>query len=290
MFGRRGSCSVLLFIYFSARATMKCYNWAQRKPESLPVILITLQMRTPIKIGDNIFKYKKDALMYYRNILNSYKFGQSLNDNDFNQLIDLLQYDPDSKDALDLDTFEATEIIDQDLEIVEIKVSKVQFSTKCFEVFWSNSTSDFISYISRINRPKENFHTSFNIACRNSIQDDLIALKQKYFSMNAISGFVKCQETKKLSKWDDLAVDHRQPNTFSVIVDRFKELYNIEVEEIEYFVNQDNQLIFGNKELLISFKDYHKEKANLRIVRKECNLSRTGLARLKRSTKDLQIE
>ena len=29
---RRGSCSVVLFIYFSARAKLKCCNWAQRKP------------------------------------------------------------------------------------------------------------------------------------------------------------------------------------------------------------------------------------------------------------------
>ena len=36
--GRRGSCSVLLFIYFSTRTKMKCCNWAQRKLPSLGVM------------------------------------------------------------------------------------------------------------------------------------------------------------------------------------------------------------------------------------------------------------
>ena len=38
---------------------------------------------------------------------------------------------------------------------------------------------------------------------------------------------MKCQETGKLLKWEQLNVDHRQPNTFSIIVDRFVGLGNI---------------------------------------------------------------
>ena len=46
-------------------------------------------------------------------------------------------------------------------------------------------------------------------------------------------------------------------------------------------------LLFKDGTLTTDFINYHKEKANLRKVRKECNLSRTGMARLKRNTKDL---
>ena len=42
--------------------------------------------------------------------------------------------------------------------------------------------------------------------------------------------------------------------------------------------------------MILVIENYHKEKANLRVIRKECNLSRTGLGRLKRSTRDLFIE
>jgi hypothetical protein len=55
-------------------------------------------MRKPLIIGDKIYKFKKDALLHYREILNSYNFGQSLNEDDFNDLIDLLSFANDNNE------------------------------------------------------------------------------------------------------------------------------------------------------------------------------------------------
>lgn len=286
-------------------------------------------MRNPIKIGERTFKYKKDALIFYKSILNSYTFGKSLSDDDFDSVVDLLLYNTytdedeeeqnlnaepkfdadEDEDEVSLNdgqkfdlyveayligksTKQIEEIEDtsDDFYIVDIKVSRVQFNTKCFEVFYSDLTSQFISYILLVNKPKYNPHGTFSIACRSSIQSDLIQVKQSYFKTHAVNGFVKCQETGQLSKWDDLAVDHRQPNTFSVIVDRFKEVFHIDVETVEYKTNELNVMLFTDETLIKNFKSYHKEKANLRIVRKENNLSRTGMARIKRTSKDLTIK
>jgi hypothetical protein len=243
-----------------------------------------------MKIGNNDFKYKKDALEYYKNILNSYKFGQSLNENDFEDILDLLDYDYSFYHSENENSEEnLVEEVETNIEIKEIRIAKVQFNTKCFEIVWSNLETEIISFRMIINRPKINKHTSFSIACRNVIQNDLTLVKQKYFSMISEKGFVKCQETNEMAKWEDLAIDHRQPNTFSIIVDRFKEIKNINVEEIEYYVDENNFFLFKNEKLTTEFQQYHKEKANLRIVKKECNLSRTGMARINRTSKDLTI-
>jgi len=242
-----------------------------------------------ITIGPNIYKYKKDALNHYKSILNSYKFGDSLNEEDFNDLIDLLEYDYsfsiDKNDGLDIDINSQ-----ESKEIIDIKIAKVQFGARCFEVIYSDYSTWLMSYILKINRPKENPDSLFSIACRSAIQNDIRDVKKGYFFYNSVKGLVKCQETNILSKWEELAVDHRQPNTFSVIVDRFKELNHIEVNKIEYITNVENIFIFKDEMLTESFKNYHKEKANLRIVRKECNLSRTGMARIKRTKNDLTIK
>jgi len=240
-----------------------------------------------IQIGEKVYKYKKDALNHYKGILNSYKFGESLNEKDFNDLIDLIEYD---------NSFLTNEILEDDInnkdekEIIDIIIEKVQFNTKCFKVIYSDYSWWQISYIYMINRPKENPDSLFNIACRGAIQNDIRDVKKKYFFHNSIKGFVKCQETNQLSKWEELAVDHRQPNTFSVIVDRFKELNNIDVAKVEFEINDENKMVFKDNELSLKFRNYHKEKANLRIVRKECNLSRTGMARIKRTNNDLTIK
>jgi len=45
-----------------------------------------------IKIGEKEYKSKKDAILHYKKFLNSCDFGQSLNDADFYDLIDLLTF------------------------------------------------------------------------------------------------------------------------------------------------------------------------------------------------------
>jgi len=178
---------------------------------------------------------------------------------------------------------------DDELFIADIRIAKVQYNNKCFEVVYSDGETWLISYIMMVKNTKFFPRDSFNQACRNIVQSDLIKLKQQYFKDNWKDGFVKCQETQKKSKWDDLVVDHRQPNTFSVIVDRFLEVFHIDIENVEYIVTNDNLLFLKDEKLLESFREYHREKANLRVVRKECNSSRAYQGRISTQSKDLKI-
>jgi hypothetical protein len=264
---------------------------------------IMIIMRKPIIIGQKKYKFKKDAISHYRTILNSYGFGQSLNGTDFNDLIDLLDYNffnysaelettEESEEQLnDENEFdEIEESNEPDVKIVDIKIARVQFNTKCFEIFYSDETTEYISFIMIINNTKYTPEKLFYAACRNSIHSDIQSVKQAYFDQNSVKGQVKCQETGVLSNWTELAIDHRQPNTFSVIVDRFKEVNRIEIDKIEYTSSDQNPIIFEDKNWTELFRKYHKEKASLRIVRTECNRSRAGLARIKRTSKDLIVK
>lgn len=256
-------------------------------------------MRKPLKIGDKEYKFKKNALTHYRNILNSYDFGQSLNEADFDDLIDLLDYDylnylaelETAEENIEEKLIDETEEINEaEITIEDIKVAKVQFNTKCFEIVYSDKSSQYISYLMLINNTKYTPEKLFYVACRNSVHNDIKAVKQEYFDKNSVKGQVKCQETGLWSKWTELVVDHRQPNTFSVIVDRFKEVNRVELNIIEFTSNEQNHIIFKDNSWAEQFRKYHREKASLRIVRTECNSSRTGLARIKRSSKDLTIK
>lgn len=257
-------------------------------------------MRKPLVIGDKTYKTKKAALLHYKTILNSYNFGQSLSDNDFNDLVDLLDYESENfQEEIEENEIESYEIkfpndsVDKEsfeLKLVDIKVSRVQFNTKCFEIFFNDKTSYYISYIMIINNTKVSNADYFSKSCRNAIQEDIRKLKQVFFDTYSVKGQVKCQESGQLSKWEELAVDHRQPNTLSIIIDRFKEVYNINIDELEFDVSEDNRVIFKDKKIEELFRAYHKEKANLRIVRKELNSSRASMGRIKSTRKDLKIE
>lgn len=248
--------------------------------------------RKPIIIGNNSFRFKKDAISHYRHILNSYNFKESLDEPDFYDLIDLLNYDYlNNSDVSDVNESFTDEESDEktDVWITDIKVSKVQYNTKCFEVFYSDNSSCYISYLMMINNTKYTPKMLFNEACRSAIHKDIRKVKQKYFASHSVKGHVKCQETGILSKWSELVIDHRQPNTFSVIVDRFKELNDFDLDNIDYKTDENNLILFKNENITNQFSDYHKEKANLRIVRKECNSGRASMARISRTKNDLKI-
>ena len=233
----------------------------------------TLKKR--IKIGEKEYATKKDALSHYKTILNSYDFGETLKQNDFNDILDLLDTHPKVKEKIGVG-------------IDKIRIAKLKYETKSFELVRVDGSTEYFSYTKRINSPKTDF-SKFREACRQAIQEDLRNVKLSYFDKHSKKGKVKCQETGKLLRFEELNVDHRQPNTFSVIVDRFVELKNINLKSIGYLTVDGGPNELADRKLKEDFRLYHKEKANLRIVEKSLNLGRSYQAKVKRQKMDLKI-
>lgn len=233
-------------------------------------------MKKQIIIGKYNFNFKKDALSFYKKILNSYEYGDILNDKDFESVINLLKTHEDAERKIGIG-------------IKEIKVDKVRYNTKCFHLVKNDLTTDIFSYTKCING-KYSPMTKFNRTCREIITEDLRLVKQAYFDKKSKKGRVKCQETNELCSWEELNVDHRQPNTFSIIVDRFIEINNIDINTVEYLEIIDAVNNFKDKHIAVNFKKYHKEKANLRLIKKGLNLGRSFQAKIGRQKKDLRIK
>lgn len=229
-----------------------------------------------MKIGDKEFKYKKDALNYFKEILNSYKPNDIVIEKDFNDLVELIGIRPDKEEK-----------IGRGIEIIQ--VIEVRYKTKCFELVRKDGSKEVFSYRHCINGKSKPL-AKFSKTCRETINEDLRSVKLTYFKKFSSKGQVKCQETGKLCKWEELNVDHRQPNTFSVIVDRFIEVFQINIDAVDYIEVMDGVYNFNDQILAENFRKYHKEKANLRIVNKAKNLGRSHQARVNRQQKDLTIE
>ncbi|MCB0482201.1 MAG: DCL family protein [Flavobacteriales bacterium] len=229
-----------------------------------------------MKIGHKDFKYKKDALNYYKEILNSYKPSEIVTESDLKDLVELIEIRPDKNEKIGCG-------------IETIQVIEVRYKTKCFELIRKDGSKEVFSYRNCING-KSKPTAKFSKTCRETINEDLRNVKLAYFKKFSSKGQVKCQETGELCKWEELNVDHRQPNTFSVIVDRFIEVFRIDINAVEYIEVMDGVYSFAQKELADKFRNYHKDKANLRLVSKGNNLGRSHQARINRQQKDLTID
>lgn len=232
-------------------------------------------MRKIIEIGNKEFATKKDALNHYKTILNSYHFGEPLNKGDFKDILELLETHPRVKEKVGVG-------------IEKVRIAKLKYNTKSFELVRFDGSTEYFSYTKRINAPKTDF-TKLREACRQAIQEDLRNVKLAYFERYSKKGQVKCQETGELSKYEELNVDHRQPNTFSIIVDRFIELKDLDLAKIEYSQIDGGPNELADRKLKEEFRKYHRDRANLRIVKKSLNLGRSFQARVNRQKKDLKV-
>jgi len=233
-------------------------------------------LRKETIIGERKFASKKDALNFYKVILNSYENGDCLEKTDFDEVFQLLKTHPDF-------------IKKVGLGVEKIRITKSKYNTKVFEIVRLDESTDLFSYRHRINSPDSDF-TKFGRACRKAVQNDMWRVKKAYFVEHSKKGKVKCQETNELLLWEELNVDHRQPNTFSVILDRFIEINQINLKDIEYVKCDGEADGLADKKLTIMFVEYHSQKANLRIVKKDINMSRSHQGRISRQKKDLTIE
>lgn len=232
-------------------------------------------MPHPISIGDHYFQSKKEAISFYREILNRYSIGEELVQGDKKSVLKLLLTHPNAKSKMGVG-------------LKSIAIGKTRYS-RCFELRRKDGTVSCFSYIQRINGPPST-SMKFTISCRQCIEEDLKRVKHEYFKKYSKGGKAKCQESNKLYKWEDLCVDHRQPNTFSMIVDRYIEVHSINIDSIEYEHIDRAPDQFKDSDLRNSFRDYHRDKANLRIVYKHLNLSRAHQGIITRQKKDLSIQ
>ena len=233
-------------------------------------------MSHPIQIGLMAFSSKKEALSHYKTILNSYNFGEYLTDGDFSKVLALLPLHPRAEEKIGAG-------------VKAIRIAKLKFNTRSFELVRNDGTCECFSYTKRINSPESSL-VRFRKSCRHGVQEDLRRVKQAYFDKHSKKGNVKCQETGELLKWEELNIDHRQPNTFSVIVERFIELHGIDVDAVKYEGTDIFESKIVDENLNERFRQYHKEKANLRLVKKDLNIGRSYQARSARQRKDLSIE
>jgi len=113
-------------------------------------------MRKPLKIGEKEFKFKKDAIAHYRCILNSYNSGETLNDSDYDDILDLLYYeylnDITNKENLETDLYKNMEWLKANIDTVI--VAKAQFNVKCFKLLYNDGNSKYISFHKIINQKK----------------------------------------------------------------------------------------------------------------------------------------
>ena len=178
--------------------------------------------KKPIEIGVRFWEFQKDALKHYQDILSSYEIDDELIGEDFNEIFDLIKNHPSAEEKIGNG-------------VASIVVKGDAYGSKCFHIIRKDGSQDNFSYRKAVVGEARPF-TKFCQACRKAVEQDISNLKTKYFldENDFPKNQAKCQETGIEITRENSHVDHRHPNTFSVIVDRFIEIEHIDLNSVSY--------------------------------------------------------
>lgn len=155
--------------------------------------------------------------------------------------------------------------------------------------FWvrriDGSETDF-SYIQAIKGVPRGDSADFYSACRAAVELDLLAAKKRFFAEHPDKdehGFVPCEITGEMIKFDTAHLDHAYP-TFNQIVVMFKAArgwsHGIPAGVITPAQDGQARATFVDPHLAQSFRDLHHAVAVLRVIHRQANLAMAGRQRV----------
>ena len=90
-----------------------------------------------VKIGQKVWQLQKDALEYYKRILNAYKVGDFIENEDFDDVFNLIKNHPDAQGKIGFG-------------IKAIYVEKDGYGGQCFHIKRTDNSTEHFSYLKAV--------------------------------------------------------------------------------------------------------------------------------------------
>lgn len=226
----------------------------------------------PVELSTRSFPNKKQAGEFFREMRDRYRVGQRLNDADAADLEALLERHPECVDKVGVGIDYFTTMRDP------------QFNTKCFQIVRTDGSSTDFSAPTAINAAPPPRKREVSQAFRTAVADQITSARDAYFALNADSeGKVPCAVTKERVAKHEIHCDHRPPMTFEVLVTTFLAGQSLTVDRVPISAPADNQFstTIIDATLVADFVEYHRQLAQVDIIKKQVNLSQAAQNRIR---------
>lgn len=210
-----------------------------------------------IEIGPLKFRTKADAAKYVQSILARYQVGQAIEGEDQEVVLDLLSRHPDAVKKIGVG-------------VRELFVDIPEQGGKCFWLRRSDGSKTDFSY-QKCLAPKPP-HAKYMEACRNAVKDQINAKRDEVF---ATRDEIQCPLTGEMISRDKAHVDHTPPNEFRILAFEFARVEKFDPLEVELdgCGDGESEKRFHDRELERKWREFHRERAVLRVVSVWGNLS-----------------
>lgn len=235
--------------------------------------------RELVTIGTLTFKFKKDAKQFFKEMLARYRNNQNINEEDSEHLQNLLERHPEAREKIGCG-------------VRRFFKAPTDQGTSCFWLQREDESCTDFSYYTCVDKKGKSLYQEFAEACRQAVSEDLQKAKRDHFETHGDSeSRVACEITGERIAIYESHLDHKKPMTFQVIVRTFIAANRIDIKPEMLSIASDVQFVttFVDKEIEISFRQYHHGVAQLRIIKPKVNLSLGGSGRMTKSKNPVKL-
>lgn len=184
-----------------------------------------------------------------RDILYRYPIGMVLDSTDTESLKEVVSNHPRANEKIGSG-------------ISHFTVEDAGYGTRCFYIHHTDGTCIDFSFIKCFKKSPKDFPT----AARRAIEDQIREFR------NTLPDTFTCPINGTPLTPSTAHIDHAPPMTFRQIIKSFIKTYDVDVQNISYD-RSGIGVSFNDPLLSFLFTQFHKEKAILRAISKEANLS-----------------
>jgi hypothetical protein len=225
----------------------------------------------PVELATRSFERQGDATVFFKELLNRYRPGDRVSDEDGFDVASLLERHTEysAKVGCGVHHFE---------------VVLTEHGTQCFRIVRTDGTGTDFSYPNCISQRAPSRKQEVSQAFRRAVRFDLYKARDVFFATHSDGdGLVACAVTDERIGRDQAHMDHRPPMTFEVIVTTFLAGRGLSLDDVPLTVGQDNQVSpeVTDDPLREAFRSYHASVARLDFVKSTINLAQSSRHRLK---------
>lgn len=225
----------------------------------------------PVELATRRFEKHGDATAFFKAMLNRYKPGDRVSD----------------EDALDL-----TALLERHTEYVakvgcgvsHFEVFMTEHGTQCFRIVRLDGSGTEFSYPHCISQRPPSRKQEVSHAFRWAIRFDLYNARDAFFAQHrGADGLVSCAASGERIERDQGHMDHRPPMTFEVLVTTFLASKGKSLDDVPLTTARDDQVSpeMTDEVLREEFRGFHKRVARLDFVKKSINLAQASRNRIK---------
>jgi len=232
----------------------------------------------PVELGTRSFNTQGEASAFFKAMLNRYKPGERVLDEDYLDLAALLERHTEyvAKVGCGVNYFQ---------------VAMTEHGTQCFRIVRVDGTGTDFSYPHCISQRAPSRKQEVSQAFRRAVRFDLYKARDAFFAAHIdAEGLVACAATGERISRDQAHMDHRSPMTFEVIVTTFLCSRGLSLDDVPLTTGQDDQVSpeVTDDKLGEAFRAYHTKVARLDFVKDTVNLAEGSRHRLKAARVSLQ--